>query len=220
MGLTQTQQRILEVGKQEFLEKGFKDASLRAIVKKAGFTQGAFYGYYDSKEALFNALVEPASKGLLDGFMEATKKHYDLIPEDKAVQSQELSTEYLRYFMDYIYDNFDAFKLILCCSSGTKYENFVHDLVELEVKQTEAYYEQLRAAGQMEGGISHELHHLITSAYFTAVFETVVHDMERSRAMCYIEELAVFFNYGWEGLMKIKPSEEPRTARHESLGKE
>ena len=39
----ETQRRILEVGKQEFLEKGFKDASLRGIVKKAGFTQGAFY---------------------------------------------------------------------------------------------------------------------------------------------------------------------------------
>ena len=35
--LTDTQKRILEVGKREFLEKGFKDASLRAVVKEAGF---------------------------------------------------------------------------------------------------------------------------------------------------------------------------------------
>ena len=48
MELTDTQRRILEVGKREFLEKGFKDASLRSIVKEAGFTQGAFYGYYGS----------------------------------------------------------------------------------------------------------------------------------------------------------------------------
>ena len=40
--LTDTQKRILEVGKREFLEKGFKDASLRAIVKEAGFTKGPF----------------------------------------------------------------------------------------------------------------------------------------------------------------------------------
>ena len=37
---------------QEFLEKGFQSASLRNIVKIAGVTTGAFYGYYDSKEAL------------------------------------------------------------------------------------------------------------------------------------------------------------------------
>ena len=39
---TETQRKILEVGKKEFLAKGFKDASLRGIVKEAGFTQGHF----------------------------------------------------------------------------------------------------------------------------------------------------------------------------------
>ena len=41
---TETQMKILEVGKKEFLEKGFKDASLNKIVAEAGFTKGAFYG--------------------------------------------------------------------------------------------------------------------------------------------------------------------------------
>ena len=38
---------ILSAAMQEFLEKGFKSASLRNIVKTAGVTTGAFYGYYD-----------------------------------------------------------------------------------------------------------------------------------------------------------------------------
>ena len=42
---------------QEFLDKGFKSASLRNIVKIAGVTTGAFYGYYNSKEDLLEALV-------------------------------------------------------------------------------------------------------------------------------------------------------------------
>ena len=48
-----TLQNILEAGKEEFLEKGFKSASLRNIVKTAGVTTGAFYGYFSGKEALF-----------------------------------------------------------------------------------------------------------------------------------------------------------------------
>lgn len=48
---------ILSAAMQEFLKKGFKSASLRNIVKTAGVTTGAFYGYYDSKEDLFEALV-------------------------------------------------------------------------------------------------------------------------------------------------------------------
>lgn len=49
--------RILSAAKTEFLEKGFKSASLRNIVKDAGVTTGAFYGYFASKEELFDALV-------------------------------------------------------------------------------------------------------------------------------------------------------------------
>ena len=48
---------ILSAAMLEFLEKGFKSASLRNIVKTAGVTTGAFYGYYKSKEDLFEALV-------------------------------------------------------------------------------------------------------------------------------------------------------------------
>ncbi|MFR4773937.1 MAG: TetR/AcrR family transcriptional regulator [Ruminococcus sp.] len=43
---TGTQTRILAAAKTEFLEKGFRNASLRTIVKLAGVTTGAFYGYY------------------------------------------------------------------------------------------------------------------------------------------------------------------------------
>ena len=38
--------RILECSKKEFLEKGFKNASLRVIAKEAGVTTGAIYGYF------------------------------------------------------------------------------------------------------------------------------------------------------------------------------
>ena len=202
--ISDTQKKILDVGKKEFLAKGFKDASLRGIVKEAGFTQGAFYGYYPDKAALFEALVSDAADGLMDQFKAAQQAHYDLIPEDKTEQCRDLSTDYLNYFINYIYDNFDAFKLVVCCSEGTKYASYIHDLVEIEVAQTEDYYNQLRKLGKVEGSISHELHHMITSAYFTAVFETVAHDMTREHAIEYVNELATFFNCGWDGLLRLK----------------
>ncbi len=199
-----TKKKIQEVGKREFLEKGFKDASLNRIVAEAGFTKGAFYGYYPDKAALFEDLVSEAADGLVEQFKAAQEAHFDLIPKDKACQSRDLSTQYLRRFVEYIYNYFDAFKLVLCCADGTKYENYVHDLVELDVTRSEQYFSVLRDLGKLEGDASRELHHMITSAYFTAVFEMVVHDMPRERAIRYIEELAVFFNAGWEGLLRIR----------------
>lgn len=202
--ITDTQKKILDVGKKEFLAKGFKDASLRGIVKEAGFTQGAFYGYYPDKASLFNALVSDAADGLMEQFKAAQQAHYELIPEEKTAQSRELSTDYLNYFINFIYDNFDAFKLVTCCAEGTKYANYIHELVEIEVMQTEDYYDRLHRLGKLEGTVSHELHHMITSAYFTAVFETVAHDMTRDHAIQYVNELATFFNCGWNGLLRLK----------------
>ena len=191
MSISETQRKMLEVGKKEFLAKGFKDASLRKIVAEAGFTKGAFYGYYPDKAALFEALVSEAADG------------FDLIPSGDTVKSRELSTEYLRHFISYVYDHFDEFKLVLCCAEGTKYENYIHELVELEVERAEKYYRLLRKKNKIKGSVSRELHHMITSAYFTAAFETVIHDMTRKKAMGYIEELAAFFNSGWDGILKL-----------------
>ena len=53
-------EKILSCAKEEFLEKGFRGASLRQIVKHAGVTTGAFYGYFSSKEALFASIVDSA----------------------------------------------------------------------------------------------------------------------------------------------------------------
>ena len=203
MSISETQRKMLEVGKKEFLAKGFKDASLRKIVAEAGFTKGAFYGYYPDKAALFEALVSEAADGLVNMFKAAQDAHFDLIPSGDTVKSSELSTEYLRHFISYVYDHFDEFKLVLCCAEGTKYENYIHELVELEVERAEKYYRLLRKKNKIKGIVSRELHHMITSAYFTAAFETVVHDMTRKKAMGYIEELAAFFNSGWDGILKL-----------------
>ena len=44
---------------------------MRQIVKNAGVTTGAFYGYFSSKEALFASIVEPHAKALMSRFMDA-----------------------------------------------------------------------------------------------------------------------------------------------------
>ena len=199
-----TKQQLLELAKAEFLEKGYNRASVRNIAKTAGLTTGAVFRYYPDKAALFDALVAEAADTLVNQFKAAQEAHYDLIPAEKTSESTELSTNYLNYFINYIYDNFDAFKLVICCSEGTRYANYIHELVELEVTQTEDYYEKLRQLGKLEGTVSHDLHHMITSAYFTAVFETVAHDMDRNRAIEYVNEIAAFFNYGWNGILRFK----------------
>ena len=66
-----TLENIQRAALDEFLDKGFLGASLRQIVKNAGVTTGAFYGYFSSKEALFASIVEPHAAALMGRFMQA-----------------------------------------------------------------------------------------------------------------------------------------------------
>lgn len=77
-----TLENILHAALEEFSDKSFLGASLRQIVKKAGVTTGAFYGYFSSKEALFAAIVEPHAAALMGKFMEAQTSFAEL-PEEQ-----------------------------------------------------------------------------------------------------------------------------------------
>ncbi|GAB2462926.1 TetR/AcrR family transcriptional regulator [Xylanimonas ulmi] len=58
----QTRERLLDAAAAVFTHVGFGAASVEAIAEEAGFTRGAFYSNFESKEALFLALTERQSR--------------------------------------------------------------------------------------------------------------------------------------------------------------
>lgn len=54
----ETRRHLLEAGAAVFARMGFHGASIDKIVEEAGYTKGAFYAHFDSKEALFLLLFE------------------------------------------------------------------------------------------------------------------------------------------------------------------
>src|SRR5438105_12586486 len=53
-----TRAALLEAAAQVFIERGFLGASVEAITERAGYTRGAFYSNFDSKEELFAELLQ------------------------------------------------------------------------------------------------------------------------------------------------------------------
>ncbi|MDX2234483.1 MAG: TetR/AcrR family transcriptional regulator [Hyphomonadaceae bacterium] len=49
--------RLLDAAALEFGERGFHEASIATLTARAGVSIGSFYVYFDSKEAIFRALV-------------------------------------------------------------------------------------------------------------------------------------------------------------------
>ena len=177
-----TRENILLAGKKEFLKKGFHHASLRNIVKKAGVTTGAFYGYYKSKEALFDALVKEQKQYFLDCF---------------------ISGNCMLFLLDYMYENIEVFQLLLCCAQGTKHSTFIDTLVEIEIASTHRFMNVLRQIGYPIKEIDLQLEHMLASGMFGAFFETIIHDMPKKQAVHYVKELKEFYMAGWQKIMGL-----------------
>jgi AcrR family transcriptional regulator len=61
-----TLRKILDAALQEFGERGFADSSIVGITTRAKVALGTFYTYFDSKEAVFRALVRDMSLQVRD----------------------------------------------------------------------------------------------------------------------------------------------------------
>jgi len=57
-----TMRKILDAAMEEFGDKGFADSSIVGITGRAKVALGTFYTYFDSKEAVFQALVRDMSE--------------------------------------------------------------------------------------------------------------------------------------------------------------
>ena len=196
-----TLEKIQEAAMAEFLDKGFQGASLRQIVKNAGVTTGAFYGYFSSKEALFASIVEPHAAALMGRFMEAQTSFSEL-PEQEQPEHMGLeSSQCVHWMLDYICDHREPRKLLLCKAEGTSYEHFVHNMVEVEVEYTLRYMDVLRRLGREVPELSQSLCHIIASGMFNGLFEIVVHDMPKEQALRDVEQFRTFYTGGWLKLM-------------------
>ena len=104
--------------------------------------------------------------------------------------------------LDYVYDHFEDFQLLLDASYGTKYQDFVEHLVEIETEYTYKYMEatQFVQEGSM---ITEEFIHIMSRAMFDSMFEVVRHRMDRDTARKYLHMLEKYHYGGWGSIMKL-----------------
>ena len=196
-----TLDQIHEAAKAEFLQKGYKDASLRNIVKSLGKTLGAFYGYYKSKEELFEALVGEHYQYLIDRFKDAQKQFADLPHEQQPEVMGDISVVCMFDMLHYAYQHLEECKLILCCSEGTRFSGLIDEMVEIEVEGTHAYQRVLAELGRPSPPLDPTLEHILITGMFHTFFELVIHEMPLPDAENYVKEMRAFYTAGWMKIM-------------------
>ena len=79
-----TRQALIAAAAAEFGEKGFHEGSITGITQRAGVALGSFYTYFESKDALFRALVAAMSEQVRDKVAPALATATDPIDAERA----------------------------------------------------------------------------------------------------------------------------------------
>ena len=196
---TASHEKIVEAAMREFQEKGFEQASMKAVADAVGMTPAALYRHFASKQDMFAVLVQPA----VDELTAWMKKHvafsYQLLHQGAAEAMWNFEGEYndARIVLDVMYRQPAAFRLLICCSGGTAYENFTHDLVEQATDRMMCFLRDCKAHGIAVREVQRDEMHMLVSAYCAALVQPIEHGYDRADAERYLKTIVDFFTPGW-----------------------
>ena len=179
-------EKLLECAKEEFLVNGYENASLRVIAEKAGYTKGVIYIRYPDKESLYRSLVQPVADGVCDFLQKALDGFSALPGEEQQAQKKSYADDGVAKIIDYIYENFDLFKILLTSGETHIYQEFLHRIIDAFTS----------------GRLTPELAHILSCAFYSGFFEIVMHDMPQEQAHEHIQRLRKFYNIGWKNIFE------------------
>ncbi len=122
-----TLRKLLDASAIEFGEKGFHEASVSSITRRAGVALGSFYTYFDSKDAIFRALVADMSDNVQTSARAAISKDMDALEIERAAL-----TAFLNFAREHkeIYRIIDEAEFVDPASYRTHYETIAQRITE------------------------------------------------------------------------------------------
>lgn len=190
-------ERILSCAKAEFLDKGYTDASLRTIAAAAETSTNSIYVRFQDKEGLFSAIVEPVLNEMIERFVKIQETFHRMDRAEQAAQMPDYADGGTMELVEYMYDHLDEFRLLLDASYGTRFHNFVDELVRIEVEYTYKYMEAVGSTAQLGDATTQRLLHIVTTSRFESIFEIIRHGMSLEEAREYIGLLSRYHRTGF-----------------------
>lgn len=198
-----TKDKILQSAKTEFLENGFIAASLRTIAGNASLTTGAMYRHFKDKDALFCTLVDDAISTTLEFIKKSGIESHEYLENPIGEQHSEDEKQIINKFVDYIYENFDAFTLLLTKASGSTHEHFLEEVCNIYTENVLQTIHWMKKKFYITKPIDDMSIHILANATVNAFAETVLHKMEKQEALIFLNNIQEFFHFGFMHMLGL-----------------
>ena len=151
---------------------------------------GSIYTRFGDKQGLFKAIVEPVVQEMRHRFIQVQEDFHKMDEEQQMADMKSYSAEGMRGIVIFMYEHFNEFYLLLDASYGTEFQNFVDEMVDIEVSYTYKYMETIGCESVKTGLVTEDFIHIVTTAYFNGVFEIIRHQLDKDAALRYVDTVS------------------------------
>jgi len=171
---------LVAAARSEFVRKGLRGARIEDITAACGLSKGAFYLHFDSKEALFEEVVQTLASAMRAlhtartvGLEEVGAERGRLTARDVALRTPRyrrylaLETEFDRQALQMMWEHRDTLDVLIRGCAGTAFEGLVWTFLEEEVARARGEFRAMQDSGAGRGDVEPELFaELAVGAYF------------------------------------------------------
>jgi len=191
---------ILDSARNEFITKGYKDASMRSIANKANVGLSNIYNYFKNKDELYLVIVKPAKDEL---FSFITKHHTEESVDFNRVSAFGHQEEAIDYYISLIDKYREELRLLLYHSHGSSMENFRNVFTDHLTRISYEYMKFEKKHYPEANTISHFFIHTLSFWMVSVLGEIVTHDLDKHKIRDFFREYFRFEFAGWRGLTGI-----------------
>lgn len=191
---------ILQAARKEFIQKGFKDASMRTLAKDANVGLSNIYNYFRNKDEIFIEIVSPARDDLFAFVKEKhTEKYIDFDFMSTLAYQEDTVDMYIKLLMKYK----EEIRLLLFYSHGSSIERFREDLTEYLTDVSNNHKTIVKKHYPQVHEVSSFFTHTLCAFMVSIVGEIVTHDMDKHKIREFFREYFRFQIAGWRELTGI-----------------
>ena len=198
---TDIKQRILQVAHREFIENGVQRTCIRNVARKAGVTVGNLYHYFDSKDTLFCAVLQP----LLTALNRYILSHND--EEFLSLDVFDLRQQQINHIMamlTLVKQFRPELRLLLFNAEGTSLANYKDKIIDHQMQVGVEYLRLMKERyPHLNINMSPFFLHLTCSAWLTLFCELVEHEeYNEEEIRLALQQYVTYGMAGWKELMK------------------
>lgn len=179
--------QVIKTARQLFVEHGYYNVSIPAIVKASGVSTGAIYNYFSSKENLAQAIHNYTLNEFQDRF-------------DEGLQGQQTCRDKLKSFVDLIIEITEADPVMMEYMMFMKHGEFIRDSLPICYTEPFQRVREIIAQGMANDEIKNQ-EVFVATVSFTGIIHRAVELRLLGVIKRSLKEVAeTFFNNAWDAI--------------------